>query len=159
MVSATEPDRRSGAPPDAPAWASIAIHAPHLARFAAVGLAGIVVNSAVLALLVAWAGMPAWIGAALSAEVALVHNFALNSAWTFRHAGRRAGILGRFLRYNLICGGAIGINVLVVGLLTAAADLHYLLANLVGIGCGLAWNYGLNVSFTWSLAPVPTTPD
>lgn len=159
MVSATEPDRRSGAPRAAAAWSSIAIHAPHVARFAAVGLAGVVVNTAVLYVLVGLAGLPAWFGAALSAEVALVHNFALNSTWTFRHAGGRAGLAGRFVRYNLICGGAIGINVLVVGLLTSVTDLHYLFANLLGIGCGLAWNYGMNVSFTWSLAPVRTSPD
>lgn len=159
MVSAAEPDRRSGVPHAAAARTSIVTHAPHLARFAAVGMAGVVVNSVALYLLVGWSGVPAWIGAALSAEVALVHNFALNSTWTFRHAGGRAGLVGRFLRYNLICGGAIGINVLVVGLLTSATDVHYLFANLLGIGCGLAWNYGMNVSFTWSLAPVRTTPD
>ena len=159
LVSATEPDRRSGVPYTAAARSSIVAHAPHFARFAAVGLAGVVVNSVALYLLVGWAGLPAWIGAALSAEVALVHNFAVNSTWTFRRAGGRAGVAGRFLRYNLICGGAIGINVVVVGVLTSVTELHYLLANLLGIGFGLAWNYGMNVSFTWSLAPVRTPPD
>ena len=159
MVSAAEPDSRSGLPRIAPAWSSIAVHMPHLTRFAAVGLAGVVVNTLVLYVLVGWAGVPAWIGAALSAEVALVHNFALNSVWTFRHAGGRAGLAGRFLRYNLICGGAVGINVLVVGLLTSATDLHYLLANLLAIGSGLAWNYGMNAWFTWSLSSVRTSPD
>jgi putative flippase GtrA len=130
-----------------------------MARFAAVGLAGVVVNTAALYLLVQWAGVLAWFGAAVSAELALVHNFAFNSTWTFRNAGGRTGLVGRFLRYNMICGAAIGINVLVVWLLTAVTDIHYLIANLVGIGCGLAWNYGMNVSFTWALLPARTSPD
>lgn len=159
MVSATQPDRRSGASRAAVARSAIVIHAPHLARFAIVGLAGVVVNTAALFLLVGWASVPAWIGAALSSELALVHNFGLNSAWTFRHAGGRAGLAGRFLRYNVICGGAIAINVVVVAVLTAVTDVHYLLANLFGIGCGLAWNYAMNVSFTWSLEPIRTSPD
>lgn len=159
MVSATEPDRRSGVFRIAAGWSSIAHHLPHLARFAAVGLVGVGVNTVVLYLLVGRAGVPAWFGAALSAEVALVHNFALNSLWTFRQAGRRTSLAGRLGRYNLICGGAIGLNVLVVGLFTSVTDLHFLIANLLGIACGLAWNYAMNVSFTWTLEPARTSPD
>ena len=109
------------------------------------------VNSLVLFLLVSWVGLAPWIGAAVAAEVALVNNFTLNSVWTFRGAGIRAGLIGRFVRYNVICGGAIGINVLIVWILTSVTDLHFLAANLLGIACGLAWNYGMNVSFTWSV--------
>ena len=130
------------------------LHGPRFARFALVGLSGVFVNSLVLLLLVSWIGVAPWLGAAAAAEIALINNFTLNSLWTFRGAGIRAGLSGRFLRYNLICGGAIGINVLIVWILTSVTELHFLVANLLGIACGLAWNYGMNVSFTWSVAAV-----
>ena len=159
MTSATTSDGQTAQPHELPWFSTALLHVPRMLRFGVVGMLGVGVNTLVLYLLVAVTDSPAWIGAIVSAEVALIHNFALNSWWTFRGARTRTGLVSRFVRYNLICGGAIGITVGVVWVLTTWTDVHYLLANLVGIGCGFAWNYGLNVLFTWSVAPVRTAPD
>jgi dolichol-phosphate mannosyltransferase len=126
-------------------------HARRFVRFGLVGGSGVVVNNALLLVLVELAGVPAIAAAVVATECAIVTNFLLNDRWTFadvRDAGRSWP--RRFVSYNLLTLGGLVLSVGALALLHGLAGVHYLVANLAGIGIGTLWNYGSNHQWTWA---------
>lgn len=119
-----------------------------VAKFALVGLTGVVVNLALLAGLTEWAGLHYLVSAAIAIEASILSNFALNDAWTFRD--RRFGRWWeRLWRFNLVSLLALVVNLGVLSLFTEALGVHYLLSELVAIGVGFLANYQGNLSWTY----------
>jgi putative flippase GtrA len=114
-------------------------------RFAVVGLLGVGVNMTGLRALYGSAHLPLPLASLLSAELAVVSNFFLNDRWTF---GRRRPSMVRFTKFNLSSIVALLVNVALLSLLVAWGT-HYLIANLVGIVAGAAWNFGASASWIW----------
>ncbi|HSR22054.1 MAG TPA: GtrA family protein [Candidatus Eisenbacteria bacterium] len=127
-------------------------HARRFVRFGMVGGSGVVVNNALLLGLVELLRLPAVPAAAVATECAIVSNFLLNDRWTFADVSRAGGRswLRRFASYNLLTLGGLVLGVGVLALLHGVAGVHYLLANLAGIGIGTLWNYGSNHHWTWA---------
>ena len=105
--------------------ASRALRSPHnwvqLAKFTAVGASGYVVNLAVYALLLNWAGLH-YLGAAFcSFLVAVANNYWWNRYWTFR--GQRGHFAYQGMRFAIVSVVALAANLLV-------------LRHLVGLGVG-----------------------
>jgi dolichol-phosphate mannosyltransferase len=118
-------------------------------RFACVGGSGVVVNTLALYLTVTflgWAHVPA---AALAAELAVINNFVWNDGWTFRDSPKARPLWQRLLIFNGVSLIGIGISLTLLWMLTTATHVHYLLANLIGIGVATLWNYGMNTVATW----------
>ena len=65
--------------------------------------------------------------------------------------GHRAPWPQRAARYQIVALGGLLVSVAVLAALTHWLRLHYLVANLAGIGAGLLWNYTANLCFTWKL--------
>jgi putative flippase GtrA len=128
-----------------------------LARFGAVGLSGVAVNTAALWLLAKGAGLPLPAASAIATEIAILSNFALNDAWTFRHAPRQAGLLGRLLRFNAVSLGGLLLTVATLFGLTRVG-WPLLPANTVAVSCAVAWNYLANSRWTWRTRSSPATP-
>ncbi|MFP3914780.1 MAG: glycosyltransferase [Actinomycetota bacterium] len=122
---------------------------PTFMRFALVGATGVVVNNLILFLLHGLAGLLLPIASVVAVESAIVSNFLLNDRWTFR---RLQPEVGRFLRFNVVSAGGLLVNVAVLTSLVELFGLHYLIANLAGIGAALAWNFSINVRWTWAPA-------
>lgn len=126
-----------------------------LLRFSAVGASGVVVNMGLLAILTA-SGAPLLIAGIAAIEAAMISNFVLNETWSFADLSRRrpklTDRLRRFFMFNLLCTGGALINLGLLWSLSTLAGFHYLLSNLIGIGAGLVWNYGLNANVTWESA-------
>ena len=128
-----------------------------LPRFAIVGATGALVNEAVLYGGVEHLGLPLLLGTLVAIETAVLWNFALNEAWTFRGRGH-ASVRGRLGRFHLASGAGMLINLSVV--LACAALLpqaSYLLANLAGILLGSVANFVINLRWTWGV-PVEAEP-
>ncbi|MGH8950446.1 MAG: glycosyltransferase [Acidimicrobiia bacterium] len=117
-----------------------------LVRFAVVGASGVLVNNLALYLLHGVAGWPLIVASPLAVETAIVSNFLGNDRWTFADRSKRPL---RFLTFNLVSIGGLVVNTLVLNALVATTGLHYLLANLAGIGAALAWNFSANARWTW----------
>jgi putative flippase GtrA len=115
------------------------------AKFAAVGVVGVGVNTASLYALRVWEGMPLIPATVLAVELAVLSNYLLNSRWTF--AGQ-AGSLRRLLRFNVSSLGALAVNIVCVWLLVRAG-IYFLVADLVGIAAGFAVNFSLSVAWVW----------
>lgn len=116
------------------------------ARFGIVGAMGVVVNSAALFFTHGLLGLPLMVASPLAVEVAIIHNFVWNEHWTF---GARNFSLARLGKFNLTSLGGLLITSGVLYLLVVYAGLHYLVANLIGIGTATAWNFALSLLWTW----------
>ncbi|MCY7302087.1 MAG: GtrA family protein [Thermoleophilia bacterium] len=89
-----------------------------LAKFCIVGASGYLVNLAVFASLLKWAGLhyvPAAVGSFL---VAVASNYIWNRLWTFR--GQRGGVAYQGLRFLVVSSFALGANLVVLYLLVEA---------------------------------------
>lgn len=124
-------------------------HLRRLVRFGAVGAAGVLVNTALLALLVEVAGLGRPLAAVVATEGAIISNFVLNDRWTFRDARSSLPWPRRAWRYHTVAVGGLAISVAVFTSLLRASSLHYAVANLGAISAATLWNYAMNARFTW----------
>jgi dolichol-phosphate mannosyltransferase len=121
-----------------------------LPRFAAVGLAGVGVNLAVLSLLHGMLGLPLLLSTAAATEVAIIGNYAGNELITFHI--RRLN-LPRLLRFNAASLAGLCLTVGTVWVLQHLVDWHYLVDELLAIGAGSTANFAINFGWTWGARP------
>jgi putative flippase GtrA len=140
-----------------------------LARFALVGLSGVLVNLAVLQALAGRVGLPEGAASALAIEASIVTNFLLHDAFTFKDRRARAGgRSGRLLRYHAV--SAVGAAVQLATFLGVVAVLsralpgldpapRRTLAQAAGIALAFAASWSGSARFAWGLrrpaAPAP----
>src|SRR5260221_6211249 len=117
-----------------------------LSKFLVVGVTGMLVNSLALFLLYQWARLPLVLASILSTEMAIVNNFCWNDRWTF---GRTPLSLNRFALFNLLSLAGLVITTVTLWLLAGRLGVYYLSANLLGMALATAWNFVVNVVWTW----------
>lgn len=119
-------------------------------RFCVVGGIGFVVNTIVLELFVFLGFHPA-LGSSLGAECAIISNYILNNAWSFRaqkHTGKK--FLTKFFQFNSASVGAIVIQGGTVWLGTHLYGVaSYRGFYILGVGLGLIWNYVMYSRVIW----------
>ena len=111
--------------------------------FIVVGVAGYVLQTAVLWLLVGKMGLPVVPATLLATEAAVLHNFVWHVRWTWadRPAGPGAMVM-RLLRFNLANGGvSLAGGAALMALLVIVSGVHYLVANLVTVVACSVVNY------------------
>jgi len=139
-------------------------------KFCVVGTSGIPVN-----LLCTWAAYhllffaldEAWRKAAaylFGIAISTFTNFLLNDLWTWRDREKAAkGFLGRMARFFVVSSAAAGIQFGTAMGLTLGLDLHYLVAQLIGIALATAVNFIVNNIWTFrakaKAAAEGATPD
>lgn len=121
------------------------------ARFVLVGASGVGVSTVILWIGTRDIGLPAVLGGLLAATLSTFTNFLLNDRFTWGDR-RRAGWgpwLVRLQRYYVAT--ALGNLIYVVVLTTLVHSVRFLdlLANLIAIGTGGAFNYILHDLWTW----------
>ncbi|MFE5188534.1 GtrA family protein [Streptomyces sp. NPDC056628] len=114
-------------------------------RFAVVGGAGTVVNTAALYVLHRLLSVPLVVASAVAVELAVAHNYVLNDRWTF---AVRAPSLRRFGKFNMSMLAGLAANVLVVWTLVHVG-VHLLVANLLAIAAAFSVNYASSVQWVW----------
>lgn len=118
-------------------------------RFNAVGLAGVVVQLAMLAACKQWAGLSTLAATAIAVEMAVLHNFWWHERWTWRTAGT-PGVGERLLRFHLANGLlSIASNLVWMRLLAGTLGMHYLTANAISIGVTALLNFVLSERFVF----------
>ena len=96
--------------------------------------------------------------------VSIFTNFLLNDLWTWRDREKAAkGFLGRMARFFVVSSAAAGIQFGTAMGLTLGLDLHYLVAQLIGIALATAVNFIVNNIWTFrakaKAAAEGATPD
>lgn len=125
------------------------------ALFGTVGAMGVLVHMAVLASLYPGISATFWKVQALATAVAMVFNFWLNNALTYRDQRLRGveALAGGLMAFCATCAVGAFANVAVAALLQSRG-VWWGLAALAGIGVGAVWNYALSSRFVWGrLAP------
>ncbi len=125
-------------------------HGLRLAGFCLVGGVGVVVNNALLVLFVERVHLSVILAGVLATEAAIVNNFVLNDAFTFRGVEPEKPFLRRLITYNGLTFGGLVLSVSTLALLHYVGGVHYLVANVVSILPGTLWNYASNRRWTWS---------
>lgn len=115
-------------------------------KFGLVGGSGVVVNTAALFALTEWARVGLSIASPIAVEFAIINNFYWNNVWTFRARGIDAG---RLVKFNLVSLVGMAITTGVLLFLVGNFGIHYLIANLFGIGVAMVWNFLVNFFWTW----------
>jgi putative flippase GtrA len=109
-------------------------------RFNAVGIVGVGVQLAVLAVLRSGFDWTIRTATFTAVECAVLHNFVWHERWTWKHRALAfRGLPGRLLRFN-VSNGLISIvgNLALMELLAVRLHLNYMFSNLVAIGaCSL----------------------
>ena len=115
------------------------------ARFCVVGGTGTAINTAVLYLLSRGLGLPLPVSSAIAVELAILSNYMLNDRFTF---GARRLSLRRLAKFNLTSLAGLGVNVVIVWLLTRHG-VYFIAANFVGIAVAVVVNYTFSVAWVW----------
>ena len=120
-------------------------------KFCVVGGSGVFVNYGVYLPFTRWLGVLEETALVASIAVSIFTNFLFNEAWTFRdrRTGGLAGKLRRLGRFYLVSLGGAAIQWGVSMLCFRWLGLDDRLAVLVGIGVATAWNFVVNLLWTW----------
>lgn len=134
-------------------------HGLRLASFCMVGGVGVVVNNGLLFLLVERGHLNVILAGVLATEAAIINNFVLNDAFTFRgfHPDKR--YVRRLITYNGLAFGGLVLSVATLGILHYVLGVHYLVANVLSIVPGTLWNYAANRRWTWSRRRIDRVSD
>jgi dolichol-phosphate mannosyltransferase len=120
---------------------------PRICRFLAVGGLGTLVNTGALVILYHHLHLALVVASAMATELAIGHNFLWNNYWTF---GRSGLSLHRFAKFNVASLGGQCIAIVSLWTLVRFVGVHYIVANMVGIGLALVWNFTISVRWTWA---------
>jgi dolichol-phosphate mannosyltransferase len=120
-----------------------------LAKFLVVGGTGVVLNNAALYAFYQLLRLPLVVASALAVSLAIANNYVLNDRWTFS-TGPHVASLQRVFRFSLVSLASLIITTLTLWALVTLLDVHYLVANAVGIALGTGSNFVGNLNWTWS---------
>jgi dolichol-phosphate mannosyltransferase len=130
------------------------------ARFAVVGLSGVVVDMGLLFLL----SDPSMLGWGLTrskliaAQMAIINNFMWNDVWTFGDISRAQPQIGQRLRrlgkFQIICFAGLVLNTVLLNLQFNLLGMNRYLANAVAIAVVTGWNFWLNLRLSWRVTEV-----
>lgn len=131
-----------------------------LIKFAVVGFTGTVIDFAFYKYFIWEFGLPPATSKGFSTEVAIMSNFILNNAWTFKHRKTTKNIYQRFISFQLVSliGLALAVGIVKgldlifgdgfvdVGFRKIAYNNFYFFATIPPV---MAWNFIVNHFFTW----------
>ncbi len=123
--------------------------ASRLGKFLVVGGTGVLVNNAALYGLYQVLRLPLVPASTLAVALAIGNNFFFNDRWTFNQR-QDAAARGRLVRFSLVSLGGLALTTLTLWALVTYLGVHYLVANLIGIGLATGSNFLANLKWTWS---------
>lgn len=123
-----------------------------LGKFSIVGLSGILINQGILILLHQFFDVDIRYAGIIAIELSIISNFLLNNFWTWQK-GLSEGLLIRFFKYHLVTLFSGGVNYGTLLILTSL-NIHYFLANLIGIGIGMVINFIINHNWTFKIQEI-----
>jgi putative flippase GtrA len=127
-------------------------------KFNAVGLIGIIVQLAALAVFRSWLKLDYLLATGLAVELAVIHNFLWHErfTWADRPAARWMHSLFRLAKFNL-SNGAVSLlgNLGLMWALVEGLKVHYIVANCFAIAACSVINFWLGDRFVFEAADNP----
>lgn len=116
-------------------------------KFCIVGSSGMIIDFGTTWLLKEKVKINKYIANSTGFILAVTSNYLLNRCWTFH--SENAQIATEYLSFILISIAGLGINNLVLYLLTDRMKLNFYLSKLFAIGVVTLWNFYMNYLFTF----------
>jgi putative flippase GtrA len=113
-------------------------------RFVIVGGTGAMIDLGSQRLLVEY-GMSSYAATIISTLLSVCVVFLLNKFFTFKSKGK---VEQEGRRFAFVYGVSITTNILITSLLISFG-VHYTLAKIIAIGCGVVWNYLMSHKFVF----------
>lgn len=139
------------AQPAAPACLPGPRFVARFARFAVAGSLGVIVNLGLLWVLVERGHLHYALASVVAIEASILHNFAINSRWTWRDGDRG---VHTFLNFQLVSLVGMALQWTVLTTSVALLGAHYLVGAAAGVGVATAWNFSANQWFTFAAKSV-----
>jgi putative flippase GtrA len=117
-------------------------------KFCAVGCSGMLLDFGLTWTLKEKAGINKYVANTCGFMLAVVSNYVWNRLWTF--GSRDDRLAAEFLSFFFIALVGVGLNNLILWLLTDRLRLHFYLSKLLAIGVVTLWNFTMNFLFTFS---------
>ncbi|MDQ3871738.1 MAG: GtrA family protein, partial [Chloroflexota bacterium] len=125
---------------------------PHLklaARFGLVGLSGILVNQAVLAVTTEWLGLHYLLSAILATQISTTWNFVGTERWAFAGRPLARSLAFRYAAFLAVSNAALLLRVPLLWALTDLAQVHYLASNLITLLVLFVLRYAFSDAWIW----------
>jgi dolichol-phosphate mannosyltransferase len=120
------------------------------ARFGAVGLSGLVVNTAVLAFLTDFVGLFYVVSAVFATQVSTLWNFCFTEFWVFSDREARRGRGSRMALFFLMNNAALALRGPLLIVLTSGLGIHYALSNVISLAGLTLLRFALADSWIWA---------
>ncbi len=121
---------------------------PRFLRYCAVGCSGVAVQLGVVSILQTSLG-DSW-ALAVAVLAAMLSNFTLNNAWTFRDSKlERGAFVTGLARFIVVCMAGAALNYAISLGLHRVSNVPLVWTSLAGIAAATIWNYQLNRRWTW----------
>jgi dolichol-phosphate mannosyltransferase len=121
-----------------------------IGRFGIVGATGLVVNTALLALIAGRGGVHYVLAAIIATQGSTLWNFVLSERWVFSHDRGRRTFASRMAMYFAVNNAANALRVPVLVLLTSGIGINYLVSNLITLLVLFAGRFSLADRWIWS---------
>jgi putative flippase GtrA len=129
-------------------------------QFVSVGVAGASLETVIVAILTAGFAVGPLVAKAVGAEASISLMFLLNDRWTFAAEGELGArsLARRYAKSHVVRIGGLSVAFATLYLLTARTDVRLIVvgadfwptvANAVGIGVGMLFNFVAESLFTW----------
>ena len=114
-------------------------------KFGIVGGSGVFVNMFLLWFCKDRLNMPLTIASLIAIGVSIFTNFVLNNYWTWKDSStkNKYSFVHRMWRYYITASLSAAINYITLIVLSEYFGIYYLIANLIGIGLGMIFNFAL----------------
>lgn len=119
-------------------------------RFGVVGLSGLIVNTALLALFTDVLGMWFVAGAIAATQGSTLWNFLLTDRWVFRTADPKMGFATRLVAFAALNNMALLLRVPLLYILVTGVGANHLVANVVSLLAMTLVRFGVADSFIWA---------
>jgi dolichol-phosphate mannosyltransferase len=120
------------------------------ARFGAVGISGLVVNTAVLAFLTDFAGLFYVVSAIFATQVSTLWNFCFTELWVFSDRETKRGRGARMGLFFLMNNAALALRGPLLIVLTSGLGMHYALSNIVSLVSLTLVRFAVADSWIWA---------
>jgi putative flippase GtrA len=117
-------------------------------KFGTVGCSGIIIDFSLTYLCKEKLQINKYISNAIGFSCAATSNFLLNNYWTFNE-NNESLVFDRFFIFFIISLAGLGINSLVIALLTKKFTLNFYISKIIAVAVVFIWNFLLNNYITF----------
>jgi len=114
---------------------------PEIYKFAIVGICNGILLLILTGFFTSFLNIFYLISVLIGYEISVISSFFMNDNWTFSKVKKISSVHTRFVKYNIFALMGLGINLLVLFLLTNYLEIHYILSESIAILVSFGFNY------------------